>query len=293
MKYATLAALATVGFAQKATVKTYDYFGKVIASTEVDYTPGEWFTAEINLGIAEWSLKELTLSAGSYGVTDCEFWLPTDMKHQQRKWVEVGHFHDMCEWPNLATDGTMYLNLENIPQLRNPTTLALKCQATDVTFSRFKKELDCPQGNELTVQNNQLANPTEVFWFTPVFEDEKTFMKESVAIYLFNLADIFLRGMNPALDLLMVGGNAAVYQKSAEALLKANGVIPSGPWTQNHKAGHAVTEEQIAMMTEGVITYGEWTYGAETLFAAYPLYEVFNESGVQGVSDEIFGSFSW
>eukprot|EP00997_Jenningsia_sp_PLL12_P001421 NODE_1227_length_1228_cov_12.977099_g1000_i0.p2 GENE.NODE_1227_length_1228_cov_12.977099_g1000_i0~~NODE_1227_length_1228_cov_12.977099_g1000_i0.p2 ORF type:complete len:190 (-),score=58.18 NODE_1227_length_1228_cov_12.977099_g1000_i0:45-614(-) len=116
---------------------------------------------------------------------------------------------------------------------------------------------------------------------------------ETVGIYVFNLADIFLGGLNPATDLLMQAGNLMIYKKAAKKLFKANGIIPFKPSLMNHEAGHMVTEEQLALMVGGVIAFGQGIYGVETLAAAYPICQAFKDNGISGVNSLIFSSLDY
>lgn len=295
MKYsASLAAIASATTAQTVTLQSFDYFGNTLATATGSFTPGQEFSVELDLSVAEWSLRELRLQVGSYGASECKFYMPSNTggeKKKGHKKVEVGKFQDMCDWPNVSAEGVMYLNVENIPQLRNPSTLTLKCMATEITFAAVKENLPCATGKPTTVENNQLANPTEYFWFMPIYKSKGTFIHDTVGIYLFNFADIFLRGWNPALDLAMIGGNAGIYEKNAKDILKAYGVIPNNPWTQaTQPKYHHMSERDIVHMTNTLISFGEDTYYAELLFAAYPMVRTFLDDGVDGLNDIIFNT---
>jgi len=117
----------------------------------------------------------------------------------------------------------MKLNVENISQFRNPNKLLVKCETQDVTFARAPK--DCAPKPD-TSANNAMANPTEAFWFNPLYDSPSLFGKTAVGIAVSNLGQIFLSGMNPLLDLVLTSINSKIYWSEAEKLFVANGVIP-------------------------------------------------------------------
>jgi hypothetical protein len=298
MKYAAFASLATIGYAQTATLSTIDVFGKTISSQSVEYEAGSTFTTMVDLGVATWGLRELRLNTGAYSVNECRFLMkPMTKDHKHEKMaaepIEVGHFHDFCEWPNAISDDKfaateLILNTENIPQFYNDVHLWVQCDSQDVTMKAQAKTLPCAINKPETVENNQIENWTKSFYFTPLFENEKTFSMESTAIYLFNLADIFLGGLNPALDVVLKAGNLCVYKKSALKLFQANGIVPFKPMLMNHEAGHEVSQEEIMMMVHGVIKFGESIYGVETFAKAYPFYHAFKNGGLNAINDMVF-----
>lgn len=92
---------------------------------------------------------------------------------KEGKLIEVAHFEDVCDWPNFTDANVRMLNVENIPQLRNPNKLIVRCEATDVTF---KKETRNCSPKPDTIQNNQLANPTAKFYFQPLYDSKKSYI---------------------------------------------------------------------------------------------------------------------
>eukprot|EP00178_Gracilaria_changii_P012461 TRINITY_DN3528_c0_g1_i4.p1 TRINITY_DN3528_c0_g1~~TRINITY_DN3528_c0_g1_i4.p1 ORF type:complete len:363 (+),score=34.86 TRINITY_DN3528_c0_g1_i4:35-1090(+) len=276
-----------MGYAQTATLSSTDYFGNTIASSTADYTPGEDYMVTLDLGINTWALKEIKLSTGTYGVNNCTFMMNKCGKGGD-KWEPVGMFEDMCQWPNFV-DTAFYLNVENIPQFKNGYELGIMCNSQDVAFKTAKKNLPCAGGLALTPQNNQLANPYTNFDFEPLYESPATWRWDTGLIYFSNFADIFLKGLNPVLDLLWVGINEAVYQESFERILMAYGYMTHGQMTMKGKKQQtAINQEDIAWMVHDFEQFGFWTYGMETLAAAYPIFEYFQDNDWAAFNDYIF-----
>lgn len=140
--FAALPLLAAIGYAQIATLTSTDLFGETIATSTAEYTPGEYFMVDINLGINQWSLKELKLSTGTYGVEECYFMMPKGYHGHSRRMEKVGMFPDVCAWPNFQSTN-FYLNVENIPQFQQVNSVAIKCKSQDVSFTSVSRDLAC------------------------------------------------------------------------------------------------------------------------------------------------------
>lgn len=105
-------------------------------------------------------------------------------------------------------------------------------------------------------------------------------------IYISNFADIFLKGINPVLDLVWVGMNNAVYKHTYERLLLAYGY--GGDMMTMGSMHGAPTQMDIAWMLEEYENFGFWTYGMETAIAAYPLLNTFLSNGFKAFNTMIF-----
>jgi hypothetical protein len=235
MKSATalLAGLAVVGKAETATLRTKGFYGNTLSQMQVDYNAGESFMASVDLGVSTDTLKMLELEVGTYGVNKCTFMMRPQGKNgkeEKRAPIPVGHFDDTCAWPNVSyvsRQPTVYkLNVENIWQFYSDVHLYLECEVMDVTLAKSLSSLGCDLNKDDTVQNNQLENIYDNFEFSDVVLTDKVWTMNLAIVYLSNLADIFLGGLNPLLDVVIKGSNAAVYKGNMIRLAQSSGWLP-------------------------------------------------------------------
>jgi hypothetical protein len=111
-----IASLAVVGHAETATFTSKDFFGNTLTSMEVEYIVGDRYMGEFDLGVSPYTLKNIQLSSGKYGVDECKWLMKPagkgEKKKHQKKLVEVGQFDGMCDWPNFnKDDGVFTLNV--------------------------------------------------------------------------------------------------------------------------------------------------------------------------------------
>ena len=92
-----LGALATVGYAQQATLTTTDSAGRVLSTETVDFVPGERFKVKVDLDIAPRVLDTLSFTTTNYGVQSCDFWV---VNKEAGHYAKIAQNVDMCAWPS-------------------------------------------------------------------------------------------------------------------------------------------------------------------------------------------------
>jgi len=220
----SLSTLAVVGYAQTATFTSKDVFGNILDQQIVEGVAGESFKATIDLGVAPKALDQLELEVSKYGVGACKFYMGKSGKGGKHA-DYIGTLEDVCNWPNVSTDGgnfTGYLNVRNLNQFKHHATLTVKCPILDVTMSKVPVD-GCEIDKLNTVANNQLKE--KVFDFNHYFRSPRAYVKEASFIYLTQFGKIFLGGANPALDLWLDMHNWIVFKKQFKANFASAGLV--------------------------------------------------------------------